>query len=100
MIFYKVRIQNEVNVPSEIRSIFCKLFHSKLIRNKDNAPHVFCINYTNIYTIILCIKKIPTQRINQKEEAASAMHWLLTDAPDNLTGQVLHLDGGMANVLA
>jgi len=45
-------------------------------------------------------QKIPTQRINQKEEAASAMHWLLTDAPDNLTGQVLHLDGGMANVLA
>ena len=44
-------------------------------------------------------QKIPTQRINQKQEAASAMHWLLTDAPDNLTGQVLHLDGGMANVL-
>jgi len=44
-------------------------------------------------------QKIPTQRINQKEEAASAMHWLLTDAPDNLTGQVLHLDGGMANAL-
>ena len=44
-------------------------------------------------------QKIPTQRISQKEEAASAMHWLLTDAPDNLTGQVLHLDGGMANVL-
>lgn len=45
-------------------------------------------------------QKIPTQRINKKEEAASAMYWLLTDAPDNLTGQVLHLDGGMANVLA
>ena len=44
-------------------------------------------------------QKIPTQRINQKQEAASAMFWLLTDAPDNLTGQVLHLDGGMANVL-
>ena len=44
-------------------------------------------------------QKIPTQRINQKEEAASAMHWLLTDAPDNMTGQVLHLDGGMANAL-
>jgi NAD(P)-dependent dehydrogenase (short-subunit alcohol dehydrogenase family) len=45
-------------------------------------------------------QRIPTQRINKKEEAASAMYWLLTDAPDNLTGQVLHLDGGMANVLA
>ena len=44
-------------------------------------------------------QKIPTQRINLKQEAASAMFWLLTDAPDNLTGQVLHLDGGMANVL-
>tara|TARA_B100001113_G_scaffold209976_2_gene172277 strand:- start:89 stop:808 length:720 start_codon:yes stop_codon:yes gene_type:complete len=44
-------------------------------------------------------QKIPTQRINKKQEAASAMYWLLTDAPDNLTGQVLHLDGGMANVL-
>ena len=44
-------------------------------------------------------QKIPMQRINQKEEAASAMHWLLTDAPDNMTGQVLHLDGGMANAL-
>jgi len=26
------------------------------------------------------------------------MFWLLTEAPDNLTGQVIHLDGGMANI--
>lgn len=41
---------------------------------------------------------IPLKRINQPDEIASTMHWLLTSAPDNLTGQVLHLDGGMANV--
>ena len=41
---------------------------------------------------------IPLKRINQPDEIASAMHWLLTDAPDNFTGQVLHLDGGMANL--
>lgn len=41
---------------------------------------------------------IPLKRINQPEEIASTMHWLLCDAPDNLTGQVFHLDGGMAKV--
>ena len=41
---------------------------------------------------------IPLRRINQPEEIASTMHWLLCDAPDNLTGQVFHLDGGMAKV--
>ena len=29
---------------------------------------------------------------------ASTIFWLLTDAPDNITGQVFHLDGGMSNV--
>ena len=38
------------------------------------------------------------KRINEREEIASAINWLLTGAPDNLTGQVLNLDGGMANV--
>lgn len=41
---------------------------------------------------------IPLKRINEPHEVASAMHWLLTEAPDNFTGQVLHLDGGMANI--
>ena len=41
---------------------------------------------------------IPLKRINQPNEIASTMHWLLCDAPDNLTGQVFHLDGGMAKV--
>jgi NAD(P)-dependent dehydrogenase (short-subunit alcohol dehydrogenase family) len=44
------------------------------------------------------IGMIPIKRINQPDEIASTMHWLLTAAPDNLTGQVFHLDGGMANV--
>ena len=43
---------------------------------------------------------IPLKRINETEEIASSIHWLLTGAPDNFTGQVLHLDGGMSKVLA
>ncbi len=39
---------------------------------------------------------IPLKRINEPEEIASSMHWLLTGAPDNLTGHVLPLDGGMS----
>ncbi|MGB0515764.1 MAG: SDR family NAD(P)-dependent oxidoreductase [Poseidonia sp.] len=41
---------------------------------------------------------IPLKRINEANEIAQSMHWLLTDAPDNFTGQVLHLDGGMSNI--
>ena len=41
---------------------------------------------------------IPLKRINEPGEIASTMRWLLCDAPDNLTGQVFHLDGGMAKV--
>jgi len=26
------------------------------------------------------------------------MQWLLCDAPDNITGQVFHLDGGMSQI--
>ncbi len=44
------------------------------------------------------VSMIPMKRINQPNEIASAIFWLLTDAPDNFTGQVLNLDGGMANV--
>ena len=43
--------------------------------------------------------KIPLRRLNQKQEVAQTIHWLLTGAPDNMTGQVLHLDGGMSNIL-
>ena len=41
---------------------------------------------------------IPLKRINQIDEVVDAMHWLLTGAPDNYTGQVMHLDGGMARI--
>jgi NAD(P)-dependent dehydrogenase (short-subunit alcohol dehydrogenase family) len=39
---------------------------------------------------------IPLKRINEPEEIAQSIHWLLTSAPDNMTGQILHLDGGMS----
>ena len=39
---------------------------------------------------------IPLKRINEAHEIAQSMHWLLTGAPDNFTGQILHLDGGMS----
>ncbi len=39
---------------------------------------------------------IPLKRINEPDEIARSMHWLLTQAPDNLTGHVLPLDGGMS----
>lgn len=39
---------------------------------------------------------IPLKRINEPDEVAGSMHWLLTGAPDNMTGHVLHLDGGMS----
>lgn len=44
------------------------------------------------------VGKIPLKRINQPHEIATTMEWLLCDAPDNFTGQVLHLDGGMSQL--
>ena len=44
-------------------------------------------------------QKIPIKRVNEKEEIATVLKWLLTDAPDNFTGQILHTDGGMSKVL-
>ncbi len=41
---------------------------------------------------------IPLRRINLPEEVSNSVHWLLTAAPDNITGQVLHLDGGMSKI--
>ena len=43
---------------------------------------------------------IPLKRINEADEVASSIYWLLTGAPDNFTGQILHLDGGMSQILA
>jgi NAD(P)-dependent dehydrogenase (short-subunit alcohol dehydrogenase family) len=44
------------------------------------------------------IGMIPLKRINEATEIAQSIGWLLTDAPDNLTGQVIHLDGGMSEL--
>lgn len=44
------------------------------------------------------IQMIPTKRSSQAIEIASTIVWLLTAAPDNLTGQILHVDGGMATL--
>ncbi len=44
--------------------------------------------------------KIPINRINESAEIAESITWLLTSAPDNFTGQVLHLDGGMSKLVA
>ncbi|MEC7042914.1 MAG: SDR family oxidoreductase [Candidatus Thermoplasmatota archaeon] len=46
----------------------------------------------------IAVGMIPLNRINEPEEVASTIYWLLTDAPDNITGQVFHLDGGMSQV--
>ena len=43
---------------------------------------------------------IPLKRINEADEVASSIYWLLTGAPDNFTGQIMHLDGGMSQILA
>ena len=44
------------------------------------------------------VEMIPIKRINMAEEIMNNGAWLINDAPDNLTGQVIHLDGGMANL--
>jgi NAD(P)-dependent dehydrogenase (short-subunit alcohol dehydrogenase family) len=44
------------------------------------------------------VSMIPMKRINQPDEIAETIYWLLSSAPDNLTGQTMHLDGGMRNV--
>jgi|TARA_B100001094_G_scaffold284856_1_gene298611 NAD(P)-dependent dehydrogenase (short-subunit alcohol dehydrogenase family) len=41
---------------------------------------------------------IPLRRVNLPQEISDTIHWLLTSAPDNITGQVLHLDGGMSKL--
>ena len=43
---------------------------------------------------------IPLKRINEADQVASSIYWLLTGAPDNFTGKILHLDGGMSQILA
>ncbi len=44
-------------------------------------------------------QKIPIKRVGEREEIASVIKWLLIEAPDNFTGQIMHTDGGMSEVL-
>ena len=44
--------------------------------------------------------KIPINRINEASEISESIVWLLTSSPDNFTGQILHLDGGMSELAA
>ena len=44
------------------------------------------------------VGKIPLKRSNEKQEIASTIEWLLDGAPDNITGQTFHLDGGMSQI--
>ena len=48
----------------------------------------------------MATEMIPTRKISQPEQIASSIEWLLTKAPDNFTGQVLNLDGGMSSIRA
>ena len=44
-------------------------------------------------------QKIPIKRVGEREEIASVIKWLLIEAPDNFTGQIMHTDGGMSEIL-
>ena len=41
---------------------------------------------------------IPIRKISTPSQIASTINWLLTEAPSNLTGEVIHLDGGMSRL--
>jgi NAD(P)-dependent dehydrogenase (short-subunit alcohol dehydrogenase family) len=43
-------------------------------------------------------KRHPLKRIGQPEDIANAVHFLLTDKSSWITGQILHVDGGMSSV--
>ena len=47
---------------------------------------------------MVVLQRKSINRINEAEEIATTINWLLTDAPDNITGQIFHLDGGMSKV--
>jgi len=43
---------------------------------------------------------VPTGRLNTAADVAEAVRWLLLDAPDGITGEVMHLDGGLGRLRA
>ena len=44
------------------------------------------------------IQLIPTKKMNEIEDVSTTIEWLLTKAPDTMTGEILHIDGGMSNI--
>ncbi|MEK9730783.1 MAG: SDR family oxidoreductase [Candidatus Poseidoniales archaeon] len=44
------------------------------------------------------IALIPTKAMNEISDVSSTIEWLLLDAPDSLTGEIIHIDGGMSMV--
>ncbi len=41
------------------------------------------------------MRQIPLGRMGKPEEVAEAVHWLCSDAASYITGQILHVNGGM-----
>ncbi len=44
------------------------------------------------------IQLIPTKKMNEITDVSSTIEWLITKAPDTMTGEILHIDGGMSNI--
>ena len=44
------------------------------------------------------IQLIPTKKMNEITDVSTTIEGLLTKAPDTITGEILHIDGGMSNV--
>ncbi len=44
------------------------------------------------------IQLIPTKKMNEITDVSTTIEWLLTRAPDTMTGEILHIDGGMSNI--
>jgi NAD(P)-dependent dehydrogenase (short-subunit alcohol dehydrogenase family) len=44
------------------------------------------------------IQLIPTKKMNEITDISTTIEWLLTKAPDTMTGEIVHIDGGMSNI--
>ena len=49
----------------------------------------------NITHVISIIKSIPLKRIGKPEDVANLIVFLSSEESDYITGQVIHVDGGM-----
>ena len=41
---------------------------------------------------------VPIRIINEASDVSKTISWLMFDAPDTMTGQILHVDGGMSKI--